>query len=178
MGKCLIHKIIAFSLCFALFNMEVSWPKIMLSPTGDGISKTIAASPWVKLKLINTAEAAEFKPQKIDTVDYISLITMIALGIVAAGLVKSCKIGPNYEVYIFAGGALVYILGEIAVNASYKDIKDNTIQYNDSGKLTNAQEQALKDLKKSYEDIKNITQIKQMLQLAAAAAFLTAAGIA
>ena len=103
---------------------------------------------------------------------------MIAVGIVAAGLIKSCKIGANYEVYIFAAGALVYILGEIAVNASYKDIKDKTIQYNENGNLTNEQEKALKDLKKSYEDIKNITQIKQMLQLAAMAAFLGAAGIA
>ena len=154
---------------------DASLEQVVILP--DNSSITTPAAPSFKLGF-NTAEAGEFKPQKIDTVDYISLITMIALGIVAAGLVKSCKIGANYEVYIYAAGALTYILGEIAVNASYKDIKDKTIQYNDNGKLTNEQEKALKDLKKSYEDIKDITQIKQMLQLAAAAAFLVATGIA
>ena len=172
MLKFFLRKLHVFTICFFLLHVQINLPLLSTSSTNQ-----ITPTSWIKVSL-NEAQAAEFKPQKIDTVDYISLITMIAVGIVAAGLIKACGIKANYEVYIFAGGALVYILGEIAVNASYKDIKDKTIEYNESGKLSNEQEKALKDLKKSYEDIKNISQIKQMLQLAAGAAFLTAAGIA
>ena len=192
MGSRFWHVIRTTTLCLVLLHLQISLPTAYLAPTLSGPTdfERIVVLPAASEQAASqkhtssfrlgftTAYAGEFKPQKIDTVDYISLITMIALGIVAAGLVKSCKIGPNYEVYIYAAGALTYILGEIAVNASYKDIKDKTIQYNDNGKLTNEQEKALKDLKKSYEDIKDITQIKQMLQLAAAAAFLAATGIA
>ena len=96
------HKIIAVTLAFCLFNLQLS------------ISRPIQTekTSWIKVELINSAQAesetatSTFKPQKIDTADYISLITMLVLAVAATAMVVTCTIGPNIDVYLFAASAL------------------------------------------------------------------------
>ncbi len=175
----MIRKLLAVGLAFCLFNLQISFSGQSLTPSSSIPTKSWGS--WVKVEFAK-AEAATststFKPQKIDTADYISLITMLVLAVAATALVATCEIGPNVEVYLFAASALTYILGEIAVNLSYKKISTKEIEYNENGDLTDKQYKSLVALRDSYKDVKGSAETKRTLQLAAGAGMLAAAGIA
>ncbi|MBP5296908.1 MAG: hypothetical protein J6Y94_06205, partial [Bacteriovoracaceae bacterium] len=175
----MIRKLLAVGLAFCLFNLQISFSGQSLTPSSSIPTKSWGS--WVKVEFAK-AEAATststFKPQKIDTADYISLITMLVLAVAATSMVVTCKIGANIDVYLFAASALAYIMGEIAVNMSYKKINTNAIEYNENGDLTDKQYKSLVALRDSYKDVKGSAETKRTLQLAAGAGMLAASGIA
>ena len=170
----MFHKIIAVTLAFCLFNLQLSITR----------PASTERTSWIKVELINSAHAGSssststFKPQKIDTADYISLITMLVLAFAATTMIVTCNIKTNIDVDVFVAASLAYILGEIAVNLSYKKINTKEIEYNANGDLTDKQYKSLVDLKNSYKDVKDSAETKLTLQLAAGAAMLAAAAIA
>ncbi|MGZ3808259.1 MAG: hypothetical protein ACXVCE_09240 [Bacteriovorax sp.] len=109
----------------------------------------------------------------------ISTITMLAVGAVGMKLLLYKKWTPDMMAAVT--GSAVYILGEVANLAALKDqVKETTIEVTNGpdGKPDQTQIATLEKLKKSYQAVQKSGKIKKMLQMAAAAAFGVALGIA
>lgn len=112
--------------------------------------------------------------------DMLSSITMLATGTIAG------RMGASYrpittDVMIAAVGGMIFMAGEIISNVKFnKTMEEMSIEITKSsdGKKDQAQIDRLIDLRKSYEEAKKTTNTKKILQLAAAAAFTGAAGLA
>jgi hypothetical protein len=110
--------------------------------------------------------------------DLMSTLTMTAIGLLASRLYK-CKL--TTDMMIAAAGGAAYIAGDIVATFQLKSVmKDLEKEIKKTGTVTEANNQIedFKKLKKSYEDAKGTANTKKMLQMAAAAAFLIAAGVA
>jgi len=73
----------------------------------------------------------------------------------------------------------MYVVGEVKSTMDFKELtKDEevTVTYDGSGMRNNEQAEKLSKLKTSYENAKKAAETKEKLQLAASAAFFTAAG--
>ena len=110
--------------------------------------------------------------------DLMATLTMTAIGLLASRLYK-CKL--TTDMMIAAAGGAAYIAGDIVATFQLKSVmKDLEKEIKKTGTVTEANNQIedFKRLKKSYEDAKGTANTKKMLQMAAAAAFLIAAGVA
>jgi hypothetical protein len=111
---------------------------------------------------------------------WIGLINALAIGYVTASLVKSCP-KMSSDLTVAAGAGIIYISAEIASSvASRKISKKIKTKFEKSAaiELSNTQVEALLAEKEKYDDLKKVAKTKSMIQLAAATAFLGAAGVA
>lgn len=117
---------------------------------------------------------------KIEDIDMISSITMLATGFIAARLFMKYK-PVTTDMTVAAIGGAAFIAGEVMSNMAFKKKMDDAtvaITKSSDGAKDQAQIDRLNDLKKSYEEAKKTTGTKKTMQLAAAAAFTGAAAIA
>jgi hypothetical protein len=108
-----------------------------------------------------------------------NVITMLVVGAVGMKLALYEKLTPDMTVA--AIGSAAYIAGEIMSTIKFKEkIKDSefVVSKRSDGKKDQAQIDSLVELKQSYENAKKSAKSKIMLQQAAAAAFVVAAGVA
>lgn len=106
-------------------------------------------------------------------------LTMAATGLIASRLWTYPKKTPDMMAAAVGGAA--FIAGEIMAYMQFKDqLKDfeDDLVRDEKGKLTEKQIETLEKLLQSYEKAKETAGTKKKLQMAAAAAFAVAAGIA
>ncbi len=122
----------------------------------------------------SSGNSKSFAPKGEDAVkssQIMSILTMLGISIVVAGLLKSC-VNWKADVIAAAVGAAAFIYSEVAAWKAYENLKFDKI----SG--ANVQKDTLKNMKKQYEEIKELAEKKQGSQKIAALAFLAAAGLA
>ncbi|HAZ13457.1 MAG: hypothetical protein A2X86_13085 [Bdellovibrionales bacterium GWA2_49_15] len=113
----------------------------------------------------------------IQTERWASMAVMIAIALTAFIAMNSCQ-GFSIDLVIFGAGALIYLAGEAVTTLMYQGIHHKEIDITrEWGKQTlgSTQMDALNAQKESYKHIIAVTKIKEMFQLAAAAAFFAAA---
>lgn len=113
--------------------------------------------------------------------DMLASVTMLAIGFLSALMVKTYQAPLTKDVMVAAAGGAMFIAGEIMSNMKFKGVIDEMtieVEKKSDGTVNEEQMQRLLDLEKSYEEAKKTTKTKQMLQLAAAAAFGLSAIIA
>jgi hypothetical protein len=148
--------------------------------TNTGNSNTSQAQNWVKDKDGALAKQEKHDFKGVQGNDMLSSITMLVIGVIGTRMAIAYN-PKTTDVYVAAAGAAAFIAGEVMSNLKFSgEIKDMSVDITKrvDGKPNNEQIEILNKLKKSYEDAKGATQTKRMLQMAAAAGFGVAAGIA
>jgi hypothetical protein len=110
--------------------------------------------------------------------DLMATLTMTSIGLLTQRLYK-CKL--TTDMMVAAAGGAAYIAGEIMATFKLKSVmKELEKEIKKTGTVTDANNQIedFKKLRKSYEEAKGTANTKKMLQMAAAAAFAIAGGIA
>ncbi|MEI8347533.1 MAG: hypothetical protein WCG27_08695, partial [Pseudomonadota bacterium] len=104
-----IRKIVFATLTFCLLNVQLigGWQGLRFSMAGqDSYAQSSSSSA-------SSVSTGTFQGQKIETQQWLTLITLLAIATVGAALLKSCVAKNNIELYIFAAGALAFIAGEV-----------------------------------------------------------------
>lgn len=123
-----------------------------------------------------TTKTETYKFKAVDETDFLTSVSMISVGAVTSRLYKY---KPTTDVMIGAAGGLMYVVGEVKSTMDFKQLtKDEevTVTLDSSGIKNNEQADKLAKLKTSYDNAKKAAETKEKLQLAASAAFFTAAG--
>jgi hypothetical protein len=148
--------------------------------TNTGNSSASPTQNWVKDKDGTLAQQEKHDFKGVQGNDMLSSITMLVIGVIGTRMAIAYN-PKTTDVYVAAAGAAAFIAGEVMSNLKFSgEIKDMSVDITKrvDGKPNNEQIEILNKLKKSYEDAKGATQTKRMLQMAAAAGFGVAAGIA
>jgi hypothetical protein len=148
--------------------------------TNTGNSNPSQTQNWVKDKDGTLAQQEKHDFKGVKGNDMLSSITMLVIGVIGTRMAIAYN-PKTTDVYVAAAGAAAFIAGEVMSNLKFSgEIKDMSVDITKrvDGKPNNEQIEILNKLKKSYEDAKGATQTKRMLQMAAAAGFGVAAGIA
>ena len=140
--------------------------------TVDGVAVTKAADKDGNVVETRSASTTDTASQ-LQTADFLTLVTMLAMGLIAATLVRYQPLA--LDMMIAMAGGVIYIGGEItAIFSAQEEItdKDFTVSSDGSG---NAQTEAIQKEIQSYESIKDASETKFMLQTASAVTFAGAA---
>lgn len=115
----------------------------------------------------------------VDEASMMATLTMIAIGIVSVTTLRSYK-NITLDMKVALGAGAAYVAGEIYSNVSLKDkLEKMRIEFEKkSGESMQTQVEAFTDLKTAYTEAKKAIEIKNTIQMAAAAAYATATGIA
>lgn len=154
--------------------------QLTFAPSTSSASSTAAKA---KAEAGASAQTAELQKEMLKTgggkdSDMMATLTMIVVGLVASRLF-SCKM--TADMMAAAAGGVLFIASEIMGNSAIKQAMkqmETEITRDKQGNIDQAQVETLQKLKKSYETAKKSANTKKMMQMAAAAAFLVAAGIA
>ena len=122
-----------------------------------------------------------YKFDKISDADMLSSIAMLSAGFIAARMAIMYNKPLAMDAMMAGAAGAAFIAGEIATNSKFKKVMEGMtveVEKKNDGTVNEEQVKRLEDLKKSYEEAKKTTNIKKMLQLAAAAGFGAAAATA
>lgn len=124
-------------------------------------------------------ETKKVYAEEIKDSNMFATLAMSATGLIASRLYTYPKLTP--DMIAAAVGGAAFIAGEIAAYAQFRDqLKDFEMEIvrDDKGNIDNKQIETIEKLLQSYEKGKDTAKTKKTLQMAAAAAFAVAAGIA
>ncbi len=159
----------------------------LLAYGADAVNTTATAN-MTKTETINVSMGADGVLTRTDKTKLeavsdssgpLAIITMFAIGVIGTKLLMYKK--WTLDMTIVAAASAAFILAELANIATLKSkLKDMELDITkrSDGKMDQAQIETLKKLKESYQAVKKSSQIKKMLQLAAAAAFTGATAVA
>lgn len=111
--------------------------------------------------------------------DYLAMLTMLAMGVVASSLAKAKPM--TGDIMLGAGSGAAYIGAEVYAMIAYDNIdvdQQIEVKMSESGVVDHEQLKALEKQKQSYLNIENAAKIKAMIQAAATVGFMGAAGVA
>lgn len=145
----------------------------------------LSISPAIALAAETTTDSngvitakTNHKFEKISDADMLASIGMLGAGFIAARMAIVYNKPLAMDAMIAGAAGAAFVAGEVLTNAKFQgQIKEMTIEVEkkNNGAVNEEQVKRLEDLKKSYEEAKKTTNIKKMLQLAAAAGFGAAA---
>ncbi|MCK6593705.1 MAG: hypothetical protein L6Q33_00740 [Bacteriovoracaceae bacterium] len=124
-------------------------------------------------------ETKKVYAEEIKDSNMFATLAMSATGLIASRLFTYPKLTPDMMAAAVGGAA--FIAGEIAAYAQFREqLKDFEMEIvrDDKGNIDNKQIETIEKLLQSYEKGKDTAKTKKTLQMAAAAAFAVAAGIA
>jgi len=127
----------------------------------------------------NSARAEKFEAGGKEDGDMMSTLTMVGISVMASRLIQYGKVTP--DIMAAAAGGAAFIAGDMMATKKLKEAMkkiEMDIQRSKTGDLTDQQRQALLKLRQSYMDAKETANTKKTLQMASAAAFALAAGLA
>lgn len=127
----------------------------------------------------NTARAEKFEAGGKEDGDMMATLTMVGISVMASRLIQYGKLTP--DIMAAAAGGAAFIAGDMMATKKLKEAMkkiEMDIQRTKTGDLTDQQRQALLKLRQSYMDAKETANTKKTLQMASAAAFALAAGLA
>ena len=128
--------------------------------------------------LITNTQSHQF--DKVTDSDMLASLGMLSGGFITGRMLKSYS-PVTTDVMIAGAAGVAFIAGEILSNMKFKgtiDAMTVEVTKQSDGKVNEEQIQRLQDLKKSYEEAKNTTKTKKMLQMASAVAFGVASATA
>ncbi len=134
----------------------------------------------------NTAEAAKGSKGRDGALkwanmqQWLTLANSLVIGYLAASIIRTCP-KMSMDTIIAAAAGVTYIGAEILATAKDKKLREEIEKEHKkeiNAKSQDVQVQALEAQKKAYDELAKTAATKKMLQYAAAAAFLVAAGIA
>jgi len=138
-------------------------------------AKAIAQS---KMKEYKTEKQASGFAAIFSAEGFLSLLITTSIGFIGQSILFSCpEARTQPDVLAFAAGASAYLIGEIQAWIRYKNLDNVRFTYTD-GAISGEQKKSLEGQREAYKQMLSIAKVKYMLQLAAAAAFATAAGLA
>ncbi len=127
-----------------------------------------------------SSSTKKYQFDKISDSDMLASLAMLAGGFIAGRMFMHYS-PATMDVYVAAAGGAAYIAGEVYTNFKFKgtiDAMTLEVSKRSDAKINEEQIQRLNDLKKSYEEARDTTKTKKMLQTASAVAFGAAAAMA
>lgn len=128
---------------------------------------------------LSKTDTYSFKGTKGEDDNALNVITMLAVGVIGTKLLTYKK--WTTDMTVVAAASAAYIAAEIInIMNLKKQISDMNVEVtkNSNGKMDQTQIDTLQKLKESYTAVKSSIKTRKMLQMAAAAAFGIATGIA
>lgn len=128
--------------------------------------------------VITNTQSHQF--DKVTDSDMLASLGMLSGGFITGRMLKSYT-PVTTDVMIAGAAGVAFIAGEVLSNMKFKgtiDAMTIEVSKKSDGKVNEEQIQRLQDLKKSYEEAKNTTKTKKMLQMASAVAFGVASATA
>lgn len=179
--------------CLIYSLVSVSGLPIIESAHANGITDEINAAAQSEVKTYhyqkkqvdadgNEYTTSSFKGEGEDQMvmaDYLAMLTMLAMGVVASSLAKAKPM--TTDIMLGAGSGAAYIGAEVYTMIAYDNIdvdQQIDVKMNESGVVDHEQLQALEKQKQSYMNIENAAKTKAMIQAAATVGFMGAAGVA
>ena len=165
--KKVFHSFMIFLISFTLVNLDVVITKTALAQEtdGTGVSESKISRGEDGIAQKDLTVKTEGTESKIATADFMTLITMSTMGLIAASLVQYTP--TQLDMYIALAGGVIYIAGEImAIFSGQEEITDQEfkVTIREDGEMDNKQVEALEKQKASYEAIKDTAGTKWTLQ--------------
>lgn len=172
-------------LSFCLLNLQLGVQGIYFSPVyaADGDTQTntetetgnIESADDVDVSQIDTTIDSSSAEASMKSSAMVSVLTMIAIGVVTAMLYTACR-KLTGDMWVAVAGAVVYLSGELYALFKYEDISKK-IEINadkEGGDNANEQYESLKKQRDSYLNNAATAKMKSIIQSAAGVAFMAA----